>query len=193
MVFTTAKGEEQTMLRIYAPSKHDDNQSTSYLLSISRDADFANDVIHHRSITGPVITLNHTPTGWFSRKQKAVIMSTDESDHRVIWAILQLWILIQRTIISLPMISGNIITEGLTDNHPALYMLFSLEGSKLSIFINLRHQFIQREIKQGRFSTDMCLQPIWKRKYLTSKVNDEQQRDFLFGCVSLGNEGACAT
>lgn len=93
LIYTQATGDKVTRLRIYTPPTHSPKPSDlDDVLSISSDADFANDIVDRRSISGTVITLNHIPVAWFSRKQKTVAMSTAELEYRAIGASLQVGI-----------------------------------------------------------------------------------------------------
>lgn len=53
------------------------------------------------------------------------------------------------------MIPENMSTKGLTDNQLAIDILYALGGTKLSKFIDLRHNFIQIELKKEALSTTM--------------------------------------
>lgn len=178
LVYTSASGDKQTRLRIYAPSRQMHIDTPKHQLTISSDADFANDITDRKSISGSVITLNHSPITWFSRKKSAVAMFMAESEYRAIASALQ-GLHIQRLVQSLPMLPAKIHTEGLTDNQPALDMIYSLGRTKLSKFIDIRHRYIQSEVKKKSVSykhvslanmkADIMTKPITRHKYHTNR------------------------
>lgn len=198
LLYTTRSGDRKTRLRIYAPSKPTEHKQKDMHLSISSDADFANDIVDRKSISGAIITINHSPVMWYSRKQGAVAMSTAESEYRSMATELQEGIYLQRILQSLPMLPNQVTTEGLTENKPALDMVFSLGGTKLSKFIDLRHKFIQDEIKKRRISynhvtTDKMKADILTKPLTRHKFTINRNAIFLVQCLELGNEGACET
>lgn len=125
-------------------------------------------------------------------------MSTAESEYRDIAEARKVGIELQRILLFLPMISRKLITEGLTDNPPALYMLFFLGGTKLSKFIDLRHQFIQLEIKRRSIQYKHVPSEKMKADILTNvltrhKFTTNRNALFIFDCDAISNEGAFAT
>lgn len=197
LVFTPSSGDEVTILLIYTPPKHSQTPNCNNVLSISSDADFSNDLNNIRSINDTIITLNHTPVALFSRKQKSVAISTIKTEYRSIASALQVGIQIQIILISLLMISKKLVTEVLTNNQPTLDMLFSLGGTKVSNFIDLRHQFIQYEITKRKIEYKhvpslKMKADILKKSLSRHKFTTNRNSMFLFDCVALGNEGACA-
>lgn len=93
------------------------------------------------------MSLNRTPVLWFYRKQQAVEMSTADAEYCAIAMALQHGIMLKLLLQSLPMMPTEVHTDALTDNQPALDMLFSLAGTKLTKFIDLHHNFIKDEIR----------------------------------------------
>lgn len=163
-------------------------------LTISSNADFSNDITDREWISSSVITLNHTPIAWFSRKERAIAMSTAESEYRTIATALQVGIHIQRLAQSLQMLPNKIDIKGLSDNKPALDMLHYLGGLKLSKFIDIRHHYIQSKIKKrmitrnhvptGRMKADIMKKPFPKHRFTTN-------RDALFvvNCPNMAIRG----
>lgn len=89
-------------------------------------------------------------------------------------------------------------TEDLADNQPALDMLFSLGGTKLSKFIFFRQRYIKNENKKRKngfkyVSSSKMKEDILKKALTCHKFNTNRYALFLFDCTVIGNEGARAT
>lgn len=125
-------------------------------------------------------------------------MSTSDAEYRTIVMALQHGKFLKRMIESFPMIPGTLKNEVHTDNLPDLVMLFSLAGTKMSNFIDLRHHFIKGEIKKHEIEYNHVPSEKMKAEILTKPLTTHnfclnRQALFLQMCNDPYNEGACET
>lgn len=149
IIYTQERGTSEAKMRVYTPppnppprSPHTDN------LTIASDSAFANDQVDRRSIAGAIITLNSSPVALFSRKHQPVAISTADAEYSAITMALQVVTLMHSILKSMPFMADMFKTDSLTNNMPALNMLFSLGGTKMSKFIDLRHYYIREQIQR---------------------------------------------
>lgn len=92
---------------------------------------------HITSITGGFFILCVQPVGCLAKKKTAVASSTAEAKYREMIKVLQRSIYVQTIGTSFEDRRPNVLTEN--DNMPAIKMIKSVEATKLSKFIDLRH------------------------------------------------------
>lgn len=109
IVYNRSTRRDNPKIRIYAPPNHHGDPEQRKL-EIASDADFASDELDRKSITGAVITLNHSQIASFYRKKKAVAMSTDDAEYRAMAMALQLARLLHRIITSITLYRATLPT-----------------------------------------------------------------------------------
>lgn len=102
-------------------------------------------------------------------------MSTAEAEYRAIDAALQYGILFKRMLNNIQFLKQPLLVKELTDNRPDIDMIYSLGGTKMSKFFDVRHKFMQDQIKQHnvvyshipstRMKAYICTKPLSRRKF----------------------------
>lgn len=120
-------------------------------ISSNYDADWVNDIVDRRSITGGFITINGHPISLIPNKQTAVALSTVEAEYRAMTEVLQQAIYTQTLALSFHP-SCKPAIRLYNDNIPAITMIQALGATKRSKFIDLRHQYLKQQIRDSNTS-----------------------------------------
>lgn len=128
------------------------SNSTGLVIEGFSDADWANDRIDRKSISGWVVKLNGTPIAWSAKKQRSVALSTCEAELYASCEVLKeiLWLQGLLSELKLYVIKPSIIH---CDNQSTV--LISKNGIKneRTKHIDVRYHFIVDEISNGKIKS----------------------------------------
>ena len=125
------------------------------------DSDYATDRDTRKSVTGYIIYLNGVPISWRSRSQRAVTLSTAESEYYAISEICSEIIFVKNMLEFLELkIEYPIIIR--VDNIGAIYLAKNQVLSNRTKHIGVRYHFVREYIEEG----------IIKIIFVRSKDND---------------------
>lgn len=137
------KQSQKTGLRYAAGQKR---RPCFALLQCYTDSNFAGDSMDRKSTSGGVITYNGAAVSWSSRKQSIVAMSTAEAEYVALASAVTNISAMRRLLLNAGLMSRGAIAVK-TDNTATCDMVAKPHGTKRRKFIDLRHHFIQKQIR----------------------------------------------